>query len=134
MATYDYAFASPSDLESRWRSLSTDERALAAQMLDDAGLILRQNVIVDETNEQQLDALKVVSCNMVKRAMVATASSAFGVDQTSASMGPFSQTMHYSNPSGDLYISAAEKAMLGIDGGYIGSIPARIEGYYGSNA
>lgn len=132
MATY--AFATSDDLAERWRPLTGDEADLADTLLDDAGLILRQNVDVDDEDQQQLDALKMVSCNMVKRAMVASASSAFGIDQTSAQMGPFQQTMHFSNPSGDLYISAAEKALLGIDGGYIGTIPARIEGWYGSNA
>lgn len=132
MATY--AFATIDDLIVRWRPIVDGEAALAIALLEDAGLILRQNVDVDETDKKQLDALKMVSCNMVRRAMVASASSAFGVDQTSASMGPFSQTMHFSNPSGDLYVSAAEKKILGIDDGYIGSIPARIEGWYGSNA
>ena len=130
----DYAFATSDDLTERWRAIESDEAYMAEALLEDAGLMLRQYVTVDETDTQQADVLKMVSCNMVKRAMVASSSSAFGVDQTTANMGPFSQTMHFSNPSGDLYISAAEKALLGIDGGYIGSIPARIEGWYGSNA
>ena len=135
MATESYAFATVEDLVARWRPLGADEATMAATLLDDAGLMLRQYVSVDADNEQQLDALKVVSCNMVKRAMVASSSSAFGVDQTSASMGPFSQTMHFSNPSGDLYISASEKRLLGIGGSQINTVyPARIEDWYGSDA
>lgn len=135
MSASTYAFATSEDLVQRWRPLSADEAILADVLLGDAGLMLRQKVAVDETDQAQLDALKLVSCNMVKRAMVANASSGIGVDETSAQMGPFHQTMHFSNPSGDLYLSAAERDLLGIDdGGYIGSIPARIEGFYGSNS
>ena len=133
MATY--AFATSADLAERWRPLEGDEAALADTLLEDAGLMLRQYVSVDGADEQRLDALRMVSCNLVKRAMVASSSSAFGVDQTTANMGPFSQTMHFINPSGDLYISAVEKAMLGIGETQIRSIiPGRIEERYGSDA
>ena len=127
----DYAFATVDDLVSRWRELNVDEEDIAESLLDDAGLMLRQYVTVDPTNTQQADVLKVVSCNMVKRTMVSGSASAFGVDETTATMGPFQQTMHFSNPSGDMYISAAEKSLLHIDEGYIGTIPAAIAGYYG---
>ena len=135
MATESYAFATVEDLMNHWRSLSADEANMAATLLDDAGLILRQYVSIDDADSHQRAALKMVSCNMVKRAMVASSSSAFGVDQTIATMGPFSQTMHYSNPSGDLYISAAEKRLLRIGGNQIGTVyPARVEDWYGSDA
>ena len=129
MAESTYAFATVDDLEERWHDV--EDVVLASALLDDAGLMLRQYVTVDPNDAQQAELLKMVSCNMVKRAMVSSSASAFGVDQTSATMGPFSQTMHFANPSGDMYISAAEKSLLHIDEGYIGSIPAKIAGYYG---
>ena len=111
------AFATYSDIESRWRTLSADERTKATTLLGDASTILKQRVAVVDGDADQAEALKVVSCGMVIRAMVASASSAFGVDEMSATMGPFAQTAHYSNPNGDLYLTKSEKRMLGIGGG-----------------
>lgn len=128
------AYASVEDLEARFGELPQDQRQVAATLLGDAAVYLNALVCVDPCDTNQANALMVVSCNMVHRAMQQAASSQFGVDQATATMGPFSQTAHYVNPGGGLYVSAAEKALLGADGGYIGTLPARIEGWYGTNA
>jgi hypothetical protein len=49
--------------------------------------------------------------------MVASASSAFGVDELQATMGPFGQTAHFANPNGDMYLTKLDKKLLGIGGG-----------------
>lgn len=128
------AYATVEDLEARWRTLSSDEHDIATTLLEDAAVYLESLVTVDSSDEHQAAVLKMVSCAMVKRAMIASESSAFGVAEATASMGPFSQTMQYSNPSGDFYLTSSERTQLGIGSGYIGSVPARIEGWYGSNA
>lgn len=128
------AYATVEDLEARWRPLNSDEQDTAATLLDDAAVYLDSLVTVDSSDEHQAAVLKMVSCAMVKRAMIAAESSAFGVTESTATMGPFSQTAHYANPSGDFYLTAAERTQLGIGSGYIGTIPVRIEGWYGSNA
>ena len=111
------AFATYSDIEARWRTLSADEQGRATTLLGDAAVILKQRVTVVDGDQEQADALKLVSCNMVIRSMLASASDAFGVDQLSATMGPFAQTAHYANPNGDLYLTKNEKKLLGIGGG-----------------
>ena len=111
------AFATYADIEARWRTLTTDEQTKATTLLGDAETILRRRVTVVDGDQEQAAALKYVSCNMVVRAMVAGASDALGVDQVSATMGPFAQTAHYSNPNGDLYVTKNERRLLGIGGG-----------------
>lgn len=127
------AYAAVADIEARWRTLSADEQARAAVLLDDAAAILDALVTVDPTDEKQAELLKQVSCSMVIRSMSATESDAFGVSQTSMTAGPYSQSWSYSNPSGDMYLTKLEKRLLGITSSYIGTIAPKIDGYYGSN-
>lgn len=121
------AFATVSDLEARWRDLSDAEEAQASVLLDDAAAYLQALVEVDTDDEVQAANLKMVSCNMVKRAMSSSASDAFGVTNATATMGPFSQQVAYANPSGDMYVSKSERAILGIGTATIGSIRAHTD-------
>ncbi len=122
------AFADVSDLESRWRELSTDEEARANVLLGDASAMLSALVEVDSSDAGQAELLKMVCCDMVIRAMSATAADAFGVSQTSMTAGPYSQSFSYSNPSGDMYLTRLEKRLLGITTSYIGSIRPMMAG------
>ncbi len=122
------AFADVSDLESRWRELSTDEEARANVLLGDASAMLSALVEVDSSDYEQSQLLKMVCCDMVIRAMSATAADAFGVSQTSMTAGPYTQSFSYSNPSGDMYLTRLEKRLLGITTGYIGSIRPMMAG------
>lgn len=109
------AYADVSDLEVRWRTLTTDEQERAEALLDDASAMLDAYVTVDETDEKQMQLLKIVVCNMVERAM-STGGDIFGVTQQSMTAGPYAQTFNYANPTGDLYITKSEKRLLGISG------------------
>ena len=111
------AFATCTDIEARWRMLTADEQAKATTLLDDASAILAGLVTVDDGDEQQAARLKMVCCSMVIRSMVASESDAYGVDELSATMGPFGQTAHFANPNGDMYLTKLEKRLLGIGGG-----------------
>ena len=122
------AFADVSDLESRWRELSTDEEARANVLLDDASAMLSALVEVDSSDAGQAELLKMVCCDMVIRAMSATAADTFGVSQTSMTAGPYTQSFSYSNPSGDMYLTKLEKRLLGISTGYIGTIRPMMAG------
>lgn len=122
------AYASYEDVEARWRPLSASEQERATVLLGDAAAILDSFVKVDEDDDEQAELLKVVSCNMVIRAMSA-ALDTFGVTQSSMTAGPYTQSWSYANPSGDLYLTKAEKRLLGIASGYIGSIPAAVHTY-----
>lgn len=121
------AFATVADLEARWRDLSDAEEAQASVLLDDAAAYLQALVDVDTDDDVQAANLKMVSCNMVKRAMSSSASDAFGVTNATATMGPFSQQVAYANPSGDMYVSKSERAILGIGTATIGSIRAHTD-------
>lgn len=110
------AFADVSDVEARWRELSTEEQARAEVLIDDASVMLAALVDIDESDAAQADILKRVCCSMVIRCMSATESDTFGVAQTSMTAGPYSQSFSFSNPSGDMYLTRAEKRLLGIGG------------------
>lgn len=108
------AFATYEDVEARWRTLTADEQTKATVLLEDAANMLLALVRVDESDGQQQAILKQVSCTMVIRSMVASESTAFGVDKLQATMGPFSQQVSFTNPNGDLYLTKQEKRLLGI--------------------
>lgn len=122
------AFADVSDLESRWRELSTEEEARANVLLGDASAMLSALVKVDNSDYEQSELLKMVCCDMVIRAMSATSYDSFGLSQSSITAGPYTQSFSYSNPSGDMYLTKLEKRLLGITTSYIGSIRPMMAG------
>ena len=122
------AFAEVSDIESRWRELSTSEESRASVLIDDASAMLAALVDVDENDEEQEQLLNIVCCNMVIRAMSASEYDAFGASQMSMTAGPYTQQWTYSNPSGDMFITKMEKRLLGISTSYIGSIRPMMAG------
>lgn len=109
------AFATVQDLESRWRDLTDDEEARAEVLLSDAAVYLSSLVVVDPENEQQAEALKIVSCNIVHRMMNVT-DDLFGVTEGTMTADIYTQRYTYSNPNGNMYITKQEKRMLGIGG------------------
>lgn len=116
------AFATVQDLEARWRELSDDEAARAETQLLDATAFIqaqldRYRVAVDATDETQARNLTAVCCSVTRRSLAQQ----FSGDQTGAqysgqtvTAGVFSQTYTYANPTGDMYLTAAEKRLLGI--------------------
>lgn len=119
------AYAEVTDIEARWRTLDADEQARADTLIVDASAMLDALVDVREDDEAQAALLKTVCCSMVIRAMSATAD-AFGVSNATVTAGPYSQTMTYANPSGDMYLTKMERRLLSVSTGYIGSISPRI--------
>ncbi len=113
------AYATVADLEARWRELTDAEATQAETMLEDAALIIDAFATIDPEDEVALDRAKYVSCAMVERAMMAAASDGFGVNNMSATMGPFTQQVTYANPNGDLYLTSTEKKLLGIGASFI---------------
>ena len=122
------AYATITDLEARWRPLNDSEKAVATTLLEDAAVYLDK-----QAPGAAADALKIVSCNMVKRAMATTGADLFGVSQGTISADVYSQTFTYSNPAGDMYLTKQDKALLGIGGGGIVNVRPLINGYYGGN-
>lgn len=122
------AYAEVSDIESRWRDLSTEEEARATALIDDASAMLTELVDIDAADDAQLQLLKIVCCNMVIRAMSASEYDAFGASQMSMTAGPYTQQFTYANPSGDMYLTKMEKRLLGVTSGYITSIRPMMAG------
>lgn len=120
------AYATVQDLEARYGALTDGQQERASMLLDDAAVLIDSAATID--TEARESAAKVVSCAMVNRALQAAESDAYGVSQATMTAGSYSQSMSFANPSGDLYFTSTEKALLGISGGYIGSIQPRIGG------
>lgn len=121
------AFATVDDLEARWHPLLDAERERAAVLLEDAALYLSTFVNVDDGDERQAGILKMVSCSMVQRAMSTAQSDAFGVSQQTITADIYSQSLSFANPSGDFYLTASEKRLLGITSSYIIGIRPTID-------
>jgi len=122
------AYAQVSDIEARWRDLSTAEETRAGVLIDDASAMLSALVDVDPNDTEQAALLKQVCCNMVIRAMSATEADSYGVSNMSMTAGPYTQQWTYTNASGDMYLTKMEKRLLGVSTGYIGSIRPMMAG------
>lgn len=106
------AYASVDELESRWRTLSDAEKERASVLLDDAAVRIDIYAPLGETPTEQAVAIrKIVSCNMVQRSMAAGEGP--GVTQGSETAGPFSASWTFANPTGDMYLSRSDRALLG---------------------
>lgn len=115
------AFATVQDLEARWRTLSDAEQARAAVLLEDAATMLSAQVGVCSGDDEQASILAIVSCSMVQRVMSVT-EDVYGVTKGTMTADIYSQSWTYSNPTGDMYITKVEKAMLGIGETYLTTI------------
>ena len=112
-------YAEVTDVQARMtRTMSADERPVCETLLDDAA------AIIDAFAESaSADVKRVVSCRMVMRALGDGSTSGVPVGATQGSMSAlgYSQSWTISNgSSGELYLSKAEKQMLG-KGNKIGS-------------
>ncbi|MBQ1450564.1 MAG: hypothetical protein IIZ12_06515 [Eggerthellaceae bacterium] len=122
-------FADVSDIEVRWRTLTSDERDRATALIEDASaMIATLAKDIDVADENQLHLINTVVCNMVIRSMSATESDSYGVDSMSMTAGVYSQSWNYNNPTGDLYLTKLEKRLLGITTSYIDSIQPMMRG------
>lgn len=63
------AYATASDLALRWRPLSSSEQSIASTLLEDACAIIEAAIIGAPDPSSAPAIFKVVSCNMVRRAM-----------------------------------------------------------------
>lgn len=79
--------------------------------------------VLDPTAPDGLDpdVAADVTCEMVKSA--SASAGGVGVESIQAGAGPFQQTMKYSNPVGDLYLSKKQKRLLGCGGQVAFTVP-----------
>lgn len=114
------AYATYQDVQARMaHELTPDEQALCTTLLDDAA------VMIDNYNaDASVEAKLIVSCRMVSRAVQGGDSFVpVGATQGSMTAGPYTQswTMGTGTSIGELYLSKADKTLLGGRGNSIGS-------------
>lgn len=101
------AYATLDDVQARYRQLSDSERVRTVALLDDATDLIQTSCHGAAT--ASVSTLKRVCCMIVIRALQSTQS---GVSQQSQTTGPFSMSFSYANPSGDLYLTRAERMAI----------------------
>lgn len=111
------AYATTDDLQKRWKTLSDIELERATALLLDASVILatgckKAGVKIDPADELQALTITAITCEMVKRAMLSPVDEA-PMQQFSKTAGSYSESGTYVNPTGDLYLTSAEKSRLG---------------------
>lgn len=112
------AYATYQDVQDRMtRTLSSSEQTLCTTLLGDAAVMIDATKTKADNNTK-----KIVSCRMVIRAIGSDSDIPIGATQGSMSGLGYSQswTMGSGTSAGELYISSAEKKMLGL-GNQIGS-------------
>lgn len=122
------AFATVEDLEARWRPLSTAERNTAETLLGDAAVRIASEAPLSDPllpTEHELETRKIVSCNMVKRAM-SVADDMLGVTSHSDGTGPFQSQRTFANPMGELYLTKADRKLLGAGGQEVFTVPMHL--------
>jgi hypothetical protein len=107
------AFATHTDLETRWHGLAEADQARADVLLGDVSMWFKvwfrefgdlETLVVSD--ELLAEALKVMACSVVKRAMATgDFEGASGVEQA---MGPITMNVTYRNPEGNLYLTKSE--------------------------
>lgn len=114
------AYAEVTDLVTRWRELTEDEEARAEVLLNDAAVTIRREGFSKENPDADtLEMLKIISCDMVKRVLLPGTGQP-AATQGSVTVGPFSESFTYVNPTGEVYLTRNEKRRLGIGGARIG--------------
>lgn len=106
------AFATLSDLEDRWRGLSGSEQSRAQALLGDISAMIRE--IAGDTSTIPDEVLRMVACSAVRRAMASDQLGVGDVSSQQMTAGPFSQQVSFANPSGNLYLTRAERKLLGV--------------------
>lgn len=111
------SYATVDELQERWRPLDDAERSRAETLLEDAALVIDVEcptvvVRIDAGDDLAMRAATRVSCEMVKRAMMASVNAA-PMDQFQQTGGPFSTSGTFVNPTGDVYLSKGDRRLLG---------------------
>ena len=110
-ATYD-------EVVERYPSAQDYGRARIEALLSDASAIITSEfraagVEFSETDEVLVANARAVCCAMVMRAAPAYGDGAEQVKSAMTMAGPFSTNVTFANPTGDLYLTAAERKRLG---------------------
>jgi hypothetical protein len=107
-------YATWEDVQAGWRPLTADEQARATDLLEEAAVEINAIApLADPPTVGELEARQVVSKRMVRRAM-SVAVDALGVGSIQQGAGPYQETRNFTNPAGDLYLTKADRRLLGV--------------------
>lgn len=104
------------ELQRHWPTLPSELQQEAVQKIEEASIEVA--TAYPDVNERisagtlSAEAVRLVVNRMVKRALDTSGEDLTGVTSATAQMGPFSQTMNYSNPDGSMYMTKADKLIL----------------------
>lgn len=107
---FPFPFASLQDLKDRWPDFPVGADAHATVLLEDASQFILDTVPAAAAATEA--TRRRIVCAVVRRAMPATGGMD-GIESFQESAGPFSQSFKPVNPSGDFYLTKAEKQALG---------------------
>lgn len=114
-------FATTSDLESVWRTLTSDEATRATALLGFTSNQLRglagdRDLDTEASTDAVLKSnLTYVTAVAVRRSMQSPQEDA-PLKSQSITAGPYTQYNMYQNPTGDIYFTKAELKLLGLSG------------------
>lgn len=108
-------FATWTDVQARWRPLTAAEQTVATTLLADVSDMIRSRFRdVDAriaSGSLTAASAKRIAATAVKRAMIA--SDAEGLESRAQTAGPFSVSDKFTNPNGNLYLTAEDIRLLG---------------------
>lgn len=106
-------FAGLTELQERWRTLTTEEQLRAQRLLDDANRGVKRDyptVPARAAADEDFAAdVAMIVCNAVRRAMTDREP---GVGEETDRRGPFALTRKFTNPDGELTFTAREESIL----------------------
>lgn len=113
-------YAELADLKAHWAKLPDEDIPEASQKLHEASVEIRGNypdldrriAVPVEDGGMDPEIPKLVACRMVKRAMTAPDPDMAGVEQLQQNAGPFGQTLRFTNPDGNIYLSKGDRNLL----------------------
>lgn len=134
------AFATTAELAKFWRTLTDDEQARAAYLLELASDNLRQIAMNNNKNLDDMlaagkvirNTLKQIVMESVKRAML-TPQNQPPVNQMSQTAGPYSESFVFSNPAGDIWFKDSEMKLLKLKGQRFTSVSTSRTNIYNCN-
>lgn len=107
-------FATATDVAARWRTLTSDEQAIADTLAADASDMIRTRWpdVDDRIAAGALTALSLtrVVANMVKRALIVGDKE--GLESRQQTAGPYSMSDRFANPNANLYFTAEDIRLL----------------------
>lgn len=110
---HEVPFATLQDLADRGRPTTLGDEMRVMSLVRDASQMLIDEMPAAVTRAHP-DTLTRIVCAMVGRVLDSgAADSMTGVESTQFGVGPFQQSYKWANPSGDLYVSKAERRALG---------------------